>query len=155
MNKPPMANAFWEEDTENFGDPYFYITRRQYEYDKGSKHNLISIGGPEVRIGEGEAYSYEDDYPEDMTGEIDTFVQKTYDLEQNKKIDYVFTWHGLMGYTKNGIRMVGPEPVNGVLLYNLGCNGIGLLPSIFGGKKISRHIAGENVEKSIFDIPKK
>ena len=53
----------------------------------------------------------------------------------------------------NGVRMVGPEPKNPVLLYNLGCNGIGILPSIYGASKIARHIKGENVEPSIFDIP--
>jgi hypothetical protein len=60
-----------------------------------------------------------------------------------------------MGYTKNGIRFIGPEPKNNVLLYNLGCNGVGILPSIYGGKKISRHLAGESVEKSIFDVPER
>jgi glycine/D-amino acid oxidase-like deaminating enzyme len=153
MNKPPTANAFLEENTEDFNDLYFYLTRRPYEFEPNTKHNLISIGGPELSVEESTKYSYEDDYPDDKVEEIDKFIKQTYDLDQNKKIDYIFTWHGLMGYTKNGIRMVGPEPVNKVLLYNLGCNGIGLLPSIFGGKKISRHIAGENVEKSIFDIP--
>lgn len=153
MNKPPTANAFFRDDIDDPSDPYFYMTRRPYEYEEGNKHNLISIGGPEVSLDEKSFYSYEDGYPDEKTEEIDNFVRKTYDLEQNKKIDYVFTWHGLMGYTKNGIRLVGPEPQNQILLYNLGCNGIGILPSIFGGNKVARHIAGENVERSIFDVP--
>jgi glycine/D-amino acid oxidase-like deaminating enzyme len=58
-----------------------------------------------------------------------------------------------MGYTRNGVRMAGPEPQNPVLLYNLGCNGVGILPSALGGRIIARHLAGEKVERSIFDVP--
>ncbi|NJS41144.1 hypothetical protein HC766_02035 [Candidatus Gracilibacteria bacterium] len=49
------------------------------------------------------------------------------------------------------IRIVGVEPRNKNLLYNLGCNGVGLLPSVFGGWKISQIIGGKKVEKDIFD----
>ena len=74
-------------------------------------------------------------------------------MDPNKKIDYVFTWHGLMGCTKNGVRLIGPEPKNPALLYNLGCNGVGILPSLYGGRQIARHLSGEKTEKSIFDVP--
>ena len=56
-----------------------------------------------------------------------------------------------MGYTPNGVRLVGVEPKNRVLLYNLGCNGVGILPSIFGGDRISHILAGEKLSPSIFD----
>ena len=58
-----------------------------------------------------------------------------------------------MGYTKNRLRMIGPDPEHERLLYNLGCNGVGILPSIFGGDKVARQIAGEEFPPSIFDIP--
>jgi glycine/D-amino acid oxidase-like deaminating enzyme len=57
----------------------------------------------------------------------------------------------LLGHTPNRIRIIGEEPKNKVLLYNLGCNGIGIIPSVLGGRKISRLIAGENLKPSIFD----
>jgi glycine/D-amino acid oxidase-like deaminating enzyme len=60
-----------------------------------------------------------------------------------------------MGYTKNGVRLIGPEPKNAALMYNLGCNGVGILPSIYGGEKISRLIGGETMPPSIFDVPHK
>ncbi len=60
-----------------------------------------------------------------------------------------------MGYTKNGVRLIGPEPQNPVLLYNLGCNGVGILPSVHGGRQIARFLAREPVPRSIFDIPKR
>jgi hypothetical protein len=36
-------------------------------------------------------------------------------------------------------------------MYNLGCNGVGILPSIMGARKIARHVAGEAVPETIFD----
>jgi len=56
-----------------------------------------------------------------------------------------------MGYTENKVRLIGAEPRNPVLLYNLGCNGLGLLPSIFGGKRIADILSGRPVEPMIFD----
>jgi len=155
MNKPPTAVSYFIDPSANIENSYFYLTRRAYEYEKGMEHNLISIGGPDISVEEKISYSHEDDYPEEMEEQIDKFVRKVYDTDPNKKIEYIFTWHGLMGYTKNGVRLIGPEPQNPVLLYNLGCNGVGILPSIYGGKKISLHLAGASVPKSIFDVPAK
>jgi hypothetical protein len=56
----------------------------------------------------------------------------------------------LMGYTANGLRLVGFEKRNSVLMYNLGCNGIGILPAIWGGLRISNLLNGEKSE-SLFD----
>ena len=111
------------------------------------------MGGPDISLDEKVPYSHEDDYPEEMGEQIDDFVRKVYDAEPNKKIDYVFTWHGLMGYTKNGVRLIGPEPQNPILLYNLGCNGVGILPSVYGGLVVAQHLNGEVVPPSIFDVP--
>ena len=36
-------------------------------------------------------------------------------------------------------------------MYNLGCNGVGFLQAIFGGHRIARLIAGEQLPPSIFD----
>lgn len=52
-------------------------------------------------------------------------------------------------HTVNGV--IGEEPCNTRLLYNVGCNGIGLLPSIFGGSRIAKLVAGEELPPSIFD----
>jgi glycine/D-amino acid oxidase-like deaminating enzyme len=148
-----VAISYFTDPGIQEDNSYFYLTRRPYEYEKGVQHNLISIGGPDVSIEDTTPYSRDDEYPEEHADNIDRFVKETYDTEPNKKIDYVFTWHGLMGYTKNGVRLVGPEPKNPVLLYNLGCNGIGILTSLHGASKIARHINGEQVGRSIFDVP--
>ena len=153
-DKPPFAISYEtpQEPTENL--PYYYLTRRPFDYEEGQKHNLVSIGGPEEPF-EDEVYSRDAEYPEYAMDIIDHFIHTIYDPSREARAEYAFTWHGLMGYTTNGIRMVGPEPQNEVLLYNLGCNGVGILPSIMGGRKIARHIAGEKVPPSIFDIPRR
>ena len=56
-----------------------------------------------------------------------------------------------MAYTDNKIRLVGFEPRNPVLMYNLGCNGVGFLPSIAGGLRIARLHSGHTLQPSIFD----
>jgi glycine/D-amino acid oxidase-like deaminating enzyme len=80
------------------------------------------------------------------------FVQDVYGVLPNQ--GYAFSWHGLMGYTQNGVRMIGPDPRDPKLIYNLGCNGVGLLPSILGGDRVARYLAGEKLEPSMFDIRK-
>jgi glycine/D-amino acid oxidase-like deaminating enzyme len=153
MNKPPAAMSYYTIPTATFETPYFYLTRRPFEHESGMKHNLISIGGPEKNLEESTLYAFEDDFPDDAEEQIDDFVRKVYNIDPNKKIDYIFTWHGLMGYTKNGVRLVGVEPKNPVLLYNLGCNGVGILPSIYGGRKVAALISGASLPPSIFDVP--
>jgi glycine/D-amino acid oxidase-like deaminating enzyme len=56
-----------------------------------------------------------------------------------------------MGFTKDYLRLIGYEPCNKTLLYNLGCNGVGLLTSIYGGYRVSKIVSGDTVEPSIFD----
>jgi glycine/D-amino acid oxidase-like deaminating enzyme len=153
LNKPSTAISYYTDPLPGRENSYYYLTRRPYEYEKGSNHNLVSVGGPDVDTDENARYSHEDEYPDEMGERIDEFIRSIYDVEPNKEIEYVFTWHGLMGYTRNGVRLIGPEPKNPVLLYNLGCNGVGILPSIYGGKKISQNLLGENTDPSIFDVP--
>lgn len=150
MNKPPVAISYFTNPDASSQDPYFYFTRRQYEYSAGTMKNLISIGGPEVSLDDKTSYSRDLLYPDSAQETIDAFIKSVYELDPNKKIDYQFTWHGLMGYTPNLIRRVGFEPKNHVLMYNLGCNGIGILPSVFGGKRIADLINGAT-DSTIFD----
>ncbi len=153
MNKTPIAISYLTDPDPSPEDPYFYLTRRFYEYEGDKDFNLISIGGPELALDDHTRYSHEHEYSEEIAKTIDDFVKNIYDVDHKKKIDFMFTWHGLMGYTKNGIRLIGPEPKNSVLIYNLGCNGIGILPSVYGGKRVSDFVSGKTMEKSIFDVP--
>jgi glycine/D-amino acid oxidase-like deaminating enzyme len=153
VNKPPIAISYLTDPDPSTDDPYYYLTRREYDFLGNKNQNLISIGGPEISLEDRSVYSKDAEYPDEIIEQIDSFVKANYDKDPSKKIEYIFTWHGLMGYTKNGVRLIGAEPKHPNLLYNLGCNGVGILPSIFGGKKISDIIDGKIQEKSIFDIP--
>lgn len=150
----PSANSYYQKNnaylTDNPGDPYFYVTRRSYEYEKAKKHNLVCIGGPDYALEHLSVYDRDQEFSETAQKQIEEFVNRTYD---KKDLEYIFKWHGVMGYTKNLLRMVGPDPSHKRLFYNLGCNGIGLLPSIFGGHKVARQIKGDKFPPSIFDVP--
>lgn len=146
-DKSPTALSFIGDK-----DAYFYMTRRPYEDEKNEKHNLICIGGPEASLEDTSAYAKDDYlYPDEALHDIDAFVHETYQDAPKGEIDYRYQWHGLMGYTPNGVRLIGPEPRNKNLFYNLGCNGVGILPSIFGGKKVADLLAGKKFPISIFD----
>ena len=151
---PAALSYFPKKDpglTDNPGEGYFYVSRRSYEYEKEQKHNLVCIGGPDFALENRAKYDREREYSDKAKEQITDFVKNTYD---KKNLDFTFLWHGVMGYTQNLLRMVGPDPNHSHLYYNLGCNGLGLLPSIFGGERVAKQIKGEKFEKSIFDIPK-
>lgn len=157
QEKPPSAISYFplntsDQHTDAFeADPYFYLTRRLYYTEDGQNPNLVCIGGPEQLVDDTTVYSKQHPYPEKAKKDIDSFINKTYRHAPKGKESHAFLWHGLMGYTPNGIRRVGFEPCNPVLMYNLGCNGVGILPSIYGSKRISQIIAGQELEPSIFD----
>lgn len=154
--RPPVEISFLPKSARKGDDvfseePYFYLTRRPFGQVDEKPQNLISIGGPEALMDDTNDYTLDHDYPAQAKQDIDTFLQTTYAQAHPEGEEYKFLWHGLMGFTPNGIRLVGPEPLNPVLLYNLGCNGVGLMPSIFGGRKIARFLAGEVLPPSMFD----
>lgn len=158
-NRTPAAISYFplEESDGATGTvdalPYYYLTRRLHYSGNPNDPDLICIGGPEeVMQNTTHYHSKEHAFPDSAKIGINDFLHSSYRHTPKENIPFTFFWHGLMGYTPNGIRRVGPEPHNPVLLYNLGCNGIGLLPSIFGGKRIARFLNGEKLPPSIFDV---
>lgn len=148
----PMAISYFEPQHLSGLDPYMYLTRRPEVVDSSNFTNLLCVGGPEVTLDQKDLYNRDTHhYPLQAQAVIENFLRKTY-YRGKEKITFDFLWHGLMGYTKNGVRLIGFEPCNQRLLYNLGCNGVGILPSIYGGFHISRLINEEVVEPSIFDV---
>jgi glycine/D-amino acid oxidase-like deaminating enzyme len=131
--------------------PYPYLTRRPFELERNEKHNLVCAGGPELNIEDTRNYIPESEFMIEALDEIDQFVHRTYEAAPKKPIDFKYRWHGLMGYTPTNMRVVGEEPINKVLMYNLGCNGVGILTSIYGGKRISDILSGAKLEPSLFD----
>lgn len=144
---------------EPTGEVYFYLTRRPHQAGEpgesggksGGQTNLVCTGGPEKALPNDAVYSPEHAYSEEARWAIDDFLYSNYKNYPEGETKYSFFWHGLMGYTPNGIRRIGPEPRNPLLLYNLGCNGVGILPSVYGSKRIADIIRGVQLEPSIFD----
>jgi glycine/D-amino acid oxidase-like deaminating enzyme len=150
LHLPPSAVSYIPKDWAEPQDAYRYVTRRPFEQEPDARHSLICVGGPERMLPAGAAYDRHTVFHEGIEAELMRFVQTEYAHPPHVP-RFAYLWHGLMGYTPDGIRCVGPEPINPVLLYNVGCNGVGILPSVMGGKKIAAHLAGKHVLPTIFD----
>ncbi len=151
VSRKPVAISYFPTPSTKEEDPYFYFTRRAYEHKEHGLTNLVCIGGPEEELKNKKRYKTATESPAEAGAEINTFMKSTYKYAPGDEIDYIFRWHGLMGYTPNGLRCIGPEPLNKVLMYNLGCNGVGILSSIYGAKRISQFLNNHKLESSIFD----
>lgn len=156
-NEDPVAISYFPKehiiDSDKntvTGEQYFYLTRRPHIHE-GREMGLISIGGPERILQEGESYNRSDLCESWATEDIDRFLKSNYVKHNHEILEYDFCWHGLLGYTTSGLRLIGTEPCNPRLLYNLGCNGIGIMPSIYGAKRIAQIFRGEDLLPSIFD----
>lgn len=155
MDAAPTAISYFPPTTRESNDPtgeaYYYLTRRPHEEDGATAQNLICIGGPDAVLPNQALYEKDAHCREDIQDQLDAFLRSTYHAYPSEPATYSFTWHGLMGFTPNGVRRIGFEPKNRVLLYNLGCNGVGILPSIYGGKRIADLLGGAACPISIFD----
>lgn len=143
----PMAISYFR-DQRTHVDPYTYLTRRPYD-----QATLLCMGGPERPLPRGAQYDPTAAFPSDVEEEIDRAFRYTYRQGESEP-KRAFLWHGLMGYTPTGIRSVGRDPRAPRLLYNLGCNGVGILPSIAGGRRIAQTLAGATLRPSLFDPEK-
>ena len=130
--------------------PYVYVTRRAYDQPAGPA-TLTCIGGPETELGNRATYVPDANFPAAIIDEIDNDILPLVDSNRASGSAYDYAWHGLMAYSESKVRLIGYEPRNPVLLYNLGCNGVGFLPSIYGGHRITRLLAGDDLDPSIFD----
>lgn len=146
LTKAPFASIY-SHDKMDERNPYYYTTRRPFEDESQAKHNLVCIGGPETALPDRATYDAKAAYPLDISDHLATFSSLNY--KHHPTVDYA--WHGLMGYTKSWVRLIGREPKNPRLLYNLGCNGVGILPSVYASDRIARLINNEVLLPTIFD----
>lgn len=146
--RPPAAFSYIR-NAEIGGDvPYVYVTRRTYDRPSGTV-TLTCMGGPEWPF-EG-TWDPDQPFPGALLATMDEVIRPYAQPDRPPGRPYDFRWHGLMGYMPGMIRVIGVHPRWAALLYNLGCNGVGFLPSIAGGDRIARILAGESLEPSIFD----
>ena len=136
-----------EEDFEPVV-PYWYFSATPLSQTNDSGRVCI-IGGPEYTLSSPLT-------PEQLARQAEESLQIIKGFLRNGLGNPSFFshfWHGTMAYTHNGLRWVGEDREHSHLWYNLGCNGIGILPAIVGAQKIARKMNGEVFEASIFDPP--
>ena len=127
---------------------YWYLSTTPISQSKDNK-SVCLIGGPEYTLSSPLS-------SEEITQKAEESLQlmkKFLSQRLESPSSFSFFWHGTMGYTHNGLRWVGEDPDHPHLWYNLGCNGIGILPAIAGAQKIAKKMSGEIVGRSIFDPP--
>jgi glycine/D-amino acid oxidase-like deaminating enzyme len=129
-------------------DRYFYVTRRTFQKDNEQK-SLICVGGPDSLVPQETPYDEATHDPKESYEQIQIFLKK-YRREEIPDV-FPYAWHGLMGYTSTGLRFIGQNPHTPHLWYNLGCNGVGIVSSVYGGWKIAKTLSGTSFPKSIFD----
>lgn len=152
VGQSTAAISYYREQ-KNKLDPYHYLTRRHYERSSDKDITLLCVGGPERTLPDDAEYDPLSPFPADVEEEIDRELRHIY-RSTPPYASRTFLWHGLMGYTPNRLRRIGFEPKNNILMYNLGCNGVGILPSIYGGKRIAQLVSGIHLPPSIFDPDK-
>ncbi len=145
----PASLAYIYKPEDELGISFEYVTERAFMKD-GVKGSLLSIGGPDSLFNHERAeYGHETPFRQGVLREMERFLEHHYDLPLRGKEH--FLWHGLLGYTDTNARLVGKDPRIGNLYYNLGCNGVGILLSLWGGNTLARDMLGETIEKTMFD----
>ncbi len=112
--------------------PYWHVTNRD---------SLTVIAGPDYTRPALDRNEWNQSFLQ-----LSQFFQKTYGLNPS----FSYQWFGIQGYTENGLRWVGQDSENSHLWYNLGCNGIGIVHAVAGGKRIARLLNGESLGPSLF-----
>lgn len=135
--------------TTNFwAPPYWYVTSRPHP-DNGS---LICVGGEETHIDSLLQYNPNMECPATVVAHTNDFLKKTFIPTKGQTPLEHYQWHWLLWYTTSGIRMIWAHPHHAHIRYNLGCNGIGILPSIHGAYTIASRMSGATPVPSIFDV---
>lgn len=132
-------------------EAFTYLTRRPFKPKGERPEGLVCVGGPETGISEDEVYDFDRMIPTKIRKEFDQFLQGSPLGAHADAHHPAFEWHGLMGYTHARVRCVGREPCYANLLYNLGCNGIGIMTSIYGSKRTAGLLIDKDDGAHLFD----
>ena len=146
--RAPAAMSYIRNAVIGGDVPYVYVTRRTYDRADDIV-TLTCMGGPEYPFHQ--SYDRETPFPGELLQEMDDEVRPFAQPNRPPREPYDFHWHGLMGYNDCGIRVAGAHPRHPTLLYNLGCNGVGFLPSIHGAQRIADLLAAKQLGPSVFD----
>jgi glycine/D-amino acid oxidase-like deaminating enzyme len=142
------GSAFFDHRGLYKNSPYFYVIHTPPSVNE--KAGLTILGGPEYYISEDCSADLIQQHAQESFEVDKKFLKNTFNISKDA-FDYF--WRGIMGYTSSGLRWVGQDPQYPRLWYNLGCNGVGILPAISGGEKIAKLMSGEAPPSSLFDPP--
>ncbi len=147
LNRTPHIHIYRDVTHQGKND-YYYLTKRSH-----LGRQLVTLGGGYELVLKNKSYEPQSSYsyPQKAEDNLKSFLAQYYMPFASHARPFTYKWHGVMGYTQNGLRLIGKEPRNSRLLYNLGCNGTGILHSLFGAKKISKLLSGSRYRASIFD----
>ena len=104
----PAALSYIRNTSIGGDTPYVYVTRRTYDRPDAIV-TLTCMGGPEHPI-EGAVYDPEAPFPGDDVDRHGRDIRPFAQPARPPGPPYDFQWHGLMGYTDGGIRVIGPHP---------------------------------------------
>jgi glycine/D-amino acid oxidase-like deaminating enzyme len=142
--EPPQegekVGLFFHERQPSDDEPYVFSTTWRRDPDRA----ILMVGGPQYECGAGDQERMND---EKAHARIDQLAAEIYGIRSKA----ISCWDGRMGYTRSGVRLAGPDPDNPNLFYNLGCNGIGILHSVFGARRIASQVFGRKVPDSVFE----
>ena len=149
-HKRASAISYYPEELpiDWHSEKYFYVTRRTFEQEN-QKKSLICVGGPDSLVPHETPYDPSTHDPKESYNEIQKFLRE-YRTEEIPEV-FPYTWHGLMWYTHTGLRYIGQDPHTPHLWYNLWCNGVGIVGSVYGWWKIAKTLSGTSFPASIFD----
>lgn len=115
---------------------YFYANTRHF-----SESSFLTVTGGPPGIG-----LRQENAAAVLQADFDELIRRSPDLGVSRNQHPRFKWKGILAYLPDGLRWIGADAENPSLYYNIGCNGIGILLSIFGGYAIARQMRGEVIQ---------
>lgn len=147
-NTSTMTAAFFNNNPVYANIFLFYLNRAPIPNDRNQ--GLTIIGGPECELGDSLLTTHAaQQILQHASEQYQLFLRQMQAMAAPPQFDYL--WHGTMAYTSNNLRWVGRDREHANLIYNLGCNGIGVLPAIMSGKRIAAILNNELLPASLFD----
>lgn len=134
------VGLFFHEMQPSSDEPYVFSTT----WRRSPGESVLMVGGPQYRCSVGDQERRDDRRAHDR---IDRLAAEIFGIKDKAGS----CWDGRMGYTRSGVRLAGQDPENKNLFYNLGCNGIGILHSIYGARRVAMELLGRKVADSVFE----
>jgi glycine/D-amino acid oxidase-like deaminating enzyme len=140
IGNPEKVGLFFHELQPSKDEPYVFSTT----WRRNPQESVLMVGGPQFDCSSGDRERRNDEKAHDR---IDRIAAEIFGIKDKATA----CWDGRMGYTRSGVRLAGRDPQNPNLFYNLGCNGIGILHSIYGARRVAMELSGRRVADSVFE----